>query len=178
MFIANSYRCHDIVHRHAALLAVAVEETTLSYEVLFSISQQHVINAVERIKNRFIRAIVELAGFELSFKATKKAKYNFARKWGEATDDLHLFLWAFQMLEELQCFTESQFRWLGGSVSLDSFELINPMLQLHFPVGHTLFTRGSVNFDVIQWTERWNVQHCCVEIRVWLNFRCETQWLR
>lgn len=80
------------MHRHAALLAVAVEETTLSYEVLFSISQQHVINAVERIKNRFIRAIVELAGFELSFKATKKAKYNFARKWGEATDDLHLFL--------------------------------------------------------------------------------------
>jgi hypothetical protein len=67
VFIANGYRCHDIVNRHATLFTVAVEEAALSYQMLSSISQQDVFGAVESLENRLSCAIVELAGFVWSF---------------------------------------------------------------------------------------------------------------
>lgn len=48
MFITNSYRCHDVVDRHATLLTVAVNIAALPDEMLLLVGEQNVLFAVER----------------------------------------------------------------------------------------------------------------------------------
>jgi hypothetical protein len=65
---------HDIENWHSTLLAVTVHEATLSHEVLLAISQQDVIDAVERREDCLVAATLELAGFLWSFEAAGNRK--------------------------------------------------------------------------------------------------------
>lgn len=74
MFVADRDRGHDIENRHATLLAMAVQEATLSDEMLLFVGQQDVIGAVVRAEHRFAFAVLELTDFEGSSEAEMVAK--------------------------------------------------------------------------------------------------------
>lgn len=69
MVIADGGDGEDVVHRHAALLVVTVDERALPYEMLLSVRHQDVIDAVERADDCLAGATLKLAGFVWSFES-------------------------------------------------------------------------------------------------------------
>lgn len=61
MFVTNSYSCHDVVSRHATLLAVIIEEAALPYEKLLLVGQHDMVGAVERHDDCLSLAVLVLA---------------------------------------------------------------------------------------------------------------------
>jgi hypothetical protein len=161
MFITNSYGCHDVVNRHSTLLAVAVEVATLSDEMLLSVSEQDVIGAVEGLADRLFCAFVELAGLMWSFKTKRESNFiNNGSRREECSVNLHFLFCAIQMLEELQSFSESVFRSLGGSISLDAFELLHASSQLNLSLKETLVSaENGFVFEMVERAERWNIKY-------------------
>lgn len=66
MFIANSNGSKNVTDRHSTLFTVAIEESTLSYKMLFFSSQQDVISAMKRRVDCLFCAFLKLAGFVAS----------------------------------------------------------------------------------------------------------------
>lgn len=74
VFVAHGNHRHNIGNGHATLLTMAIDEAALSYEMLFTVSQQNMIDAVKRREDCFVDATLELAGFVWSFEAEKRIK--------------------------------------------------------------------------------------------------------
>jgi hypothetical protein len=166
MFTANSYRRHDIVNRHATLLAMIVEEAALPHEMLLLVSQQDVLRTVVRCENRLLGAIDELAGSVRFFEAKMKSKLTRA-VCNDVVRNSHFILGAIQLLQQSQRFAELLSRSLGGSILLDAFELLHPSTQLNLPLLESFIARkllSDIAFEMMKRTERWNVKD--VEIRM------------
>lgn len=91
MFVANRYRCHNVMNRHTALLAGAVLEAALSEEMLLLARPENVLGAMVRVENRFIRAIFKLAGLERSLETEARVLLDSLSHQCHLVAHLHLF---------------------------------------------------------------------------------------
>ena len=140
VFITHGHRRHNVENRHATLLAMTVNEATLSHEMLFAVGHQDVVNAVKRREDCLVSATLELAGFLWSFKSMNGRK--FSQIWSHfIAINSHFFFNAIQQFEKFQRFTESHFGSLGGSIMFDAFELMHPSTQLDLTLRNSLVPR-------------------------------------
>lgn len=94
MFVAGRYSRHYVMNRHTALLAGIVLETALPEQMLLLARPENVLGAVVRVENRFIWAILELAGLERSLETEARVLLDSASCQCHLAAYLHLFFCA------------------------------------------------------------------------------------